>query len=228
MEKRSSISFMDLSDGPDDSEAEEGSFAREKTVLKCKSCGETFYAIYSINHPCFKPREAKSEDKAFSKNAKKKKKKQNTPINLEKHCGVLNESTGEMCRKNISCKLHTIEQKKGVPGRLYPLEILLKMKQDERRKDKVISVEDTSEEITPLDDAIRCKILGIKPVVTKMWHNPEYKYDFLAMRSLFYNPIKHIINRHNKRGSDGNRQGFGRNPGKNRDMDKSSHATPRF
>lgn len=139
------------------------------TVIKCKQCKELFYMNYFSSHECF-----------FLPNAEiKKSKRSNDSLDLMKHCGVI-DSNQNPCKNGFSCRLHTLDEKRKVEGRLYSLDVLLKMTHEDKKKTCKIK------EVVDIDDDIKNMILNIKPVATKVWHFPTYKYESFGVRSLFY------------------------------------------
>ena len=46
------------------------------------------------------------------------------PVDIEKQCGVLLPNNAQ-CTRGLSCKIHSMHAKRGVPGRSAPLDQLL-------------------------------------------------------------------------------------------------------
>lgn len=144
---------------------------KNEIVIKCKQCRDVFYIKHSDEHPCFN----KAQD-LF-----KKRKKSIEELDLTKHCGV------KGCKYGLSCRSHTLEEKRQVEGRLYSLDLLVKMANEERKSK---NIKETPKSLIELDNEIKNIILDIKPVVNKSWYFPRYKYENFGMKNIFYNLCK--------------------------------------
>lgn len=140
---------------------------KEKIVIKCKQCRDVFYIKHSNNHACF----TKPSDSMRKRN------KSNIVLDLTKHCGV------SECKYGFSCRLHTLEEKRQVEGRLYSWDLLVKMSNEERRNR---NIKEQPKKLLELDNEIKNIIYEIKPVVNKAWYFPKYKYESYGMKNLFY------------------------------------------
>ncbi|QRV77483.1 SCA7, zinc-binding domain protein [Ceratobasidium sp. AG-Ba] len=122
-------------------------------VVKCPDCGKPLLASALETHTvkcaeirAEEDRKAKSDESAASKKRKadgdaedsgqpqKKKSKKEAaksgkgarvkgPLNLDKHCGVINKN-GMPCARNITCKVHGMNAKRAVQGRTKDYDVL--------------------------------------------------------------------------------------------------------
>ncbi|KAM0685162.1 Ataxin 7-like [Conglomerata obtusa] len=143
--------------------------------IKCKLCKKIMNVI--PNHVCFI-------------SYTQKRKKQQIALDLQRHCGVITDTDGEPCRNALSCRLHNVDEKRKVLGRLFNLDVLAKIQK--KKKEKV-------KEIVEIDDEIKEIIAGIKPVVNKIWHSPAFKYESIGIKSLFYVGKRHQMIDHKKK-----------------------------
>lgn len=144
---------------------------KERIVIKCKQCRDVFFIQHADDHPCFH----KVQDSI------KKKKKSKEELDLTKHCGV------QDCKYGLSCRLHTLEEKRQVEGRLYSLDLLVKMANEER---KSRTSKELPKSLVEIDNEIKTIVMDVKPVAIKQWYNPRFKYENFGMKNIFYSMWK--------------------------------------
>ncbi|KAI5160284.1 hypothetical protein NEAUS03_1038 [Nematocida ausubeli] len=113
------------------------------------------------------------------------------------HCAVMDTETGVECTRSLNCKVHSVLLKRGIAKRSLPYDTLLKKVVEERKKRKIEKEEikldkkeKKEEPSTKMEDFICSKILSHVPIIEKTFYLPEIKFDTLAVRSLFFQPLK--------------------------------------
>ncbi|EIJ94784.1 uncharacterized protein NEPG_00308 [Nematocida parisii ERTm1] len=126
----------------------------------------------------------------------KKPEPENTKF-YDTHCGVADIDTGTDCTRSLNCKVHSVIMKRSITKRSLPYDVLVKRVIEERKKRKIEKDEvklDKREKLedpnNKLEDLICSKILSHVPVIEKTFYLPEIKFDTLAVRSLFFQPLK--------------------------------------
>lgn len=154
--------------------------ATEDMPIACTVCKEVLLKKNIPKHICEK-QEGKSEDTQF----------------YDTHCSVIDQETGAACARSLNCKVHSIYMKRAINKRSQAFDALLKKSMEERKKrkiekedDRVDKREKITDECHKIEDQICSKLLSHIPVIEKTFYLPEIKFDTLAIRSLFFQPLK--------------------------------------
>lgn len=156
--------------------------ATEDMPIACTACKEVLLKKNIFKHICEKQEgKNETEDTNF----------------YDKHCAVIDQETGVLCARSLNCKVHSVFMKRSISKRSYPFDALLKKSMEERKKRKIEKEDDRldkKEKVTDdcykIEDQICSKLLSHVPVVEKTFYLPEIKFDTLAIRSLFFQPLK--------------------------------------
>lgn len=115
----------------------------------------------------------------------------------DKHCSVEDPASGARCTRSLNCKSHNIFSKRAVKKRSAPFDLLLKKSMEERKKRKTSKEEEKADKKEPitdecskLEESICSQILAHDPIIEKAFSLPEIKFDTLAIRSMFFQPLK--------------------------------------
>lgn len=150
--------------------------AESNPILKCKKCKDIFIAERIASHACYK-----LEDEPIKSHKIK------TISSIDRQCCVVEGDNP--CTNSITCKIHSLEQKNQIKGRLYPVEILIQIFRKENAKKKEIETEIKE----PVDDQILqkvCKIIhDIKPIVNYHFDNQK----FLRENTEICNIFSHLV-----------------------------------
>ncbi|EJW04875.1 hypothetical protein EDEG_00945 [Edhazardia aedis USNM 41457] len=155
----------------------------KKMYCKCKIC-EKIMPLNTLNsHFCFN---------LCSQSLAKRKKRNEENLDLEKHCGVdiVNDQTKEIvgkCKNGFTCKIHTLDEKRKVLGRMYSVDMLIRIINDDkiRKKKKSVFKVKKNEPAIEVDENTKTIIKDLKPVVTYRWYFPRYENDCMLFRSFF-------------------------------------------
>lgn len=138
---------------------------------------------------------------------------------LDTHCGVADQEVGVSCNRSLNCKSHSILLKRAVSGRSAPLDVLLKRNSEEKKRKKLARLQGASggkapkrakkqeapaeqhadseeseeverDEYRQLEASVVSSIVHHAPVIDKSFYLPEIKFDTLAIRSIFFQPLK--------------------------------------
>lgn len=148
------------------------SSARKVSVLKCKSCNDMVLTSSVTGHHCFKT------NKEIHRSQKTRK-----SYSIDRHCAVLDDHIP--CGNHITCKVHSIEQKNEVRGRIYSVEDLIRMLKREKNKEKEMKVEKKEK----LDEDLKKKAISVvkclKPVVEYKFVDQKFTREFKEIRAVF-------------------------------------------
>ncbi|KAI5170692.1 hypothetical protein NEFER03_0151 [Nematocida sp. LUAm3] len=150
----------------------------DKTLFFCIECKEVFLRQNIYKHNCTDKKEPEIDEI------------------YDKKCAVFDPVTQTECMRSLNCKVHPIHLKRAVTKRSTSFDILLKKTIKEKRKKKVhkeetaISKEKITDEYRKLEETICHKINSHSSVVEKAFCLPEIKFDTLAIRSIFFQPLK--------------------------------------
>lgn len=113
------------------------------------------------------------------------------------HCAVVDPETGLSCTRSLNCKSHSVFLKRAIDKRTQPFDLLMRKAIEERKKrkiekddDKIDKKEKIVDNCTKLEETLCNKLLSHVPVIEKTFYLPEIKFDTLAIRSLFFQPLK--------------------------------------
>jgi len=152
----------------------------DETLLFCSACNEVVLYRNSMYHLCGK------------------KKEEENPEFYDRFCAVEDPETGEVCKNSLKCKMHSVQSKRAVDKRSLHFDSLLKNVQEEKRKRRR-EKEEGPEEIkgrknlkrsAELEEEIIEKISNSVPILEKSFYLPEIKFHTLAIRSMFFQPLK--------------------------------------
>ncbi|KAI5191808.1 hypothetical protein NECID01_1653 [Nematocida sp. AWRm77] len=170
------VSSLQIGDG---SAAILNRVATKRSLFYCVLCKEVILQSQTQTHMCTKIEATK--DVFF----------------YDKYCAVEDDASGTKCTRSLNCKSHSIHTKRAVKKRSAPFDLLLKHSMEEKRKRKIDRGEEKpdkkekiTDECTKLEEYICSKILGHDPVIEKTFCLPEIKFDTLAIRSMFFQPLK--------------------------------------
>ncbi|KAH9385551.1 uncharacterized protein NEMAJ01_0447 [Nematocida major] len=167
----------------------------EDMPFVCMICKEVLLKKKVQSHLC-EPQEKKTEleESAF----------------FNTHCGVLDAETGVNCTRSLNCKVHSVLMKRAVCKRTQSFDALLKKSMEEKKKRKIEREDEKAEKkekildgCIKLEEQICAKLLSHVPVVEKTFYLPEIKFDTLAVRSLFFQPLKICRAQQERRGRPG-------------------------
>lgn len=125
-------------------------------ILKCKKCKDVFLATHLKNHGCF---------------ASDSEKRGGTDLNRQ--CCVLDGDVP--CSNSILCRVHSLDEKKKIKNRLYPVNLLIQILKNENKNKKVVT-EIVTEKISDLDLKKVYKIINeLQPVIVYNEEEPNEK-----------------------------------------------------
>ncbi|KAI5181351.1 hypothetical protein NEOKW01_1545 [Nematocida sp. AWRm80] len=151
------------------------------TLFYCQECKEAMLQPQTYIHVCTK--NPILEESEF----------------YDSHCGVIDPETQQRCGRSLNCKAHSILMKRAIPKRSAPFDVLLKKSMEEKKKkrrkiekneEKTEIREKASDTYSKLEAHVLGKILHRQPVIEKTFYLPEIKFDTLAIRSIFFHPLK--------------------------------------
>ncbi|KAI5191439.1 hypothetical protein NEMIN01_1515 [Nematocida minor] len=155
----------------------------EDMAFVCTVCKEVLLKKHIPKHICESPAEKKPEAE--------------DTLYYDTHCAVIDQESGVKCSRSLNCKVHSIFMKRAINKRSQPFDALLKKSMEERKKRKIEKDDekaDKREKITDechkLEDVICSKLMSHIPIIEKTFYLPEIKFDTLAVRSLFFQPLK--------------------------------------
>ncbi|OAG31807.1 hypothetical protein NEDG_00282 [Nematocida displodere] len=115
----------------------------------------------------------------------------------DNHCGVVDPLTGTKCTRSLNCKAHSIHMKRALSKRSSSFDHLLKKSMDAKKKRKIEKAEKkiekkekVTDECIKLEDIICSRITHHNPIIDRSFCIPEIKFDTLAIRSVFFQPLK--------------------------------------
>lgn len=154
-----------------------GRAATRDTIFFCKVCKDVVLHGDASSHNCGENGE--KVDNGF----------------FNTHCAVEDAVTKIKCIRGLNCKTHSIHAKRAVMCREAPFDLLLKKSTEERKKKKTEKQEEKSEtadaqEYSKLEEAVCASILQHPPIIERGFFLPEIKFDTLATRSIFFQPLK--------------------------------------
>ncbi|ELQ74188.1 Nuclear protein Ataxin-7 [Trachipleistophora hominis] len=148
------------------------SSAHQISTLKCKKCNDMILTGSVSSHYCTK-----------SDNETKKLHKIKKAFSVDRHCAV--PENGVPCRNSLTCRVHSLDQRNEVKGRIYPVEDLIRILKREKNKKRCIQVGEPK----PLDFELKNKafdvIKGLKPVVEYKFDDQKFLRESKEIRSIF-------------------------------------------
>lgn len=160
--------------------------------------------------------EAKLPDEAEEQAAAAEKDFAPRYLDIESHCGVVDHQLKTVCTRSLNCKTHSVFLKRAVVGRSTTFDILLKRDSEmkkkrklqklkdnpnvavrkRRKKNDVVAKSKAEDTVTEKDKLKRAEeeimkaIMHHPPVIDKTFYLPGVKFDTLAIRSIFFQPLK--------------------------------------
>ncbi|KAF7683457.1 Ataxin-7-like protein 1 [Astathelohania contejeani] len=160
-------------------------------LIQCIKCNDIFYYTFCNDHYCFNNPTSIFE----AKNNKRERK-----LKLDVHCAVVDTATNMPCYKLLTCRTHSIDEKNSVNGRSAPVTTLLKrqaakkskLKINREKENKNTKINEIME--SKIDENILQSIANIRPVVNKVWFDPQKRYKEMKIKSMFYNKLNIQLN----------------------------------
>ncbi|KAI5185615.1 hypothetical protein NEHOM01_0941 [Nematocida homosporus] len=122
-------------------------------------------------------------------------------------CAVPDPESGVECARSLNCKVHSAHLKRAVTKRTIAYDVLIKKNAEEKKRKKSSGVDleeerpekkkkrkekkdKVSDSYVKLEDNITSRILAHVPVIEKTFCLPDIKFNTLAIRSIFFQPLK--------------------------------------
>lgn len=104
-------------------------------------------------------------------------------FSVDRYCAV--PENGVPCKNSLTCRLHSLEQKNKVQGRVYPVEDLIRIWKREKNRRRCVRIREPK----CLDIELKNKALeivkGLKPVVEYRFDDQKFLRESKEIRSIF-------------------------------------------
>jgi SCA7, zinc-binding domain len=180
-------------------------------MYACPMCQEVLLVPQLADHICSTIERGGKEASVREGERHREEKASVASSPLDMQCSVTERDTELPCTRSLNCKVHSILLKRAVKGRSVAFDVLLKKNSEERRKRKMERLQEMElvgkgakkrrregdvvekaerDACRALEDELAKIIAHHTPVIEKTFCLPEIKFDTLAVRSVFFQPLK--------------------------------------